>query len=257
MRFYSEIKMSPRSHLVAIGAMMLLLLSACSDYGERDNPFDPGADNYYALSSSIEDDESSSSVKENSSSSIKQSSSSSAIRNGDGNDGSSSSVRQSSSSSKESSSSSAQFDYITTSMVLYFTLTHYEQIVCTMEGKGSKACDYSDADPRISFVISFIQSNGKTTTYSTIDKLGKNWFYRDNTGEWDGRKTFTVTVPAMTESIKVCPTVVDDDVIDDDVMSSNDCYSVSDIGLLDYHEVIYQSDYNNEYCDLDWEWYLS
>ena len=256
MGFYSEIKMSPRSHLVAIGTMMLLLLSACSDYGERDNPFDPGADNYYALSSNIENDKSSSSVNGKSSSSVKQSSSS-VILSGDSHEGSSSSIKQSSSSSKENSSSSAQFDYITTSMTLNFTLTHYEQIVCTMEGKGSKACDYSDADPRISFVISFIQSNGKTTTYSTIDKLGKNWFYRDNTGEWDGRKTFTVTVPAMTESIKVCPTVDDDDAFSDDEMSSNDCYSVYDIGQLGYHEIIYQSDYNNEYCDLDWEWYLS
>ena len=108
MRFYREIKISLWNHIVAIGSMMLLLLSACSDFGERDNPLDPGADNYIAPSSSIEEDESSSSVKEKSSSSVKQSSSS--------RDKSSSSTKQSSSSVKQNSSSSDEKSHSSSSI---------------------------------------------------------------------------------------------------------------------------------------------
>ena len=137
-----------------------------------------------------------------------------------------------------------------------FSLTHYEQTVCTMEGKGSKSCNYDDGDPKISFKIIFIKFTGDSTTYSTSDKLGKKWFYYENTGEWDGNKTFSVNVPAYTEIIRVCPTVLDDDFSFDDDMSSGYCYYISSIGSLDYQEVVHQSDYMNTKCDVEWEWYL-
>lgn len=167
---------------------------------------------------------------------------------------SSSSYRQSSSSKKTEYVS--EYDYLTTSMTMNFTLTYYRQTVCSMEGKGSKACNYDDADPKISFKIVFVKFTGDSTTYSTVDDLGKKWFYYDNTGEWEGRKSFTVNVPAYTELIRVCPTVLDDDLMDDDSMSSDYCYYISAVGSLDYREVVYQTDYMNEYCKLEWEWYL-
>lgn len=172
---------------------------------------------------------------------------------------SSSSYRPSSSSSNHytNTNSISQYDYITTSMTLNLTLTHYEQIVCSMEGKGSKSCNYDDGDPRVTFEIIFYQTNGDSTTYSTRDKLGKNWFYYDDIGEWDGRKSFTVNVPAFTKTIKVCPYVEDDDAFGShDTMSSGYCYLTYYIGQLDYRETNYQSDYENESCNLEWEWYL-
>lgn len=68
--------------------MALLLLAACTDIGDRDNPLDPGADNYVAIDDDPE-------------------SSSSAIQSDDSRDKSSSSV---SSSSKEKVSSSSSSD---------------------------------------------------------------------------------------------------------------------------------------------------
>lgn len=167
---------------------------------------------------------------------------------------SSSSYRQSSGSTKTDYLS--EYDYLTTSMTMNFTLTYYRQTVCSMEGKGSKSCNYDDGDPKISFKLVFVKSTGDSTTYSTSDKLGKKWFYYDNTGEWDGRKSFTVNVPAYTEIIRVCPTVLDDDFSFDDDMSSGYCYYIRDVGLLGYREVVYQSDYANDNCELEWEWYL-
>ena len=80
-----ELKEILNSSLRAIGFTMLLLLAACSDIGDRDNPLDPGADNYVAIDDDPE-------------------SSSSAIQSDDSRDKSSSSV---SSSSKEKISSSS------------------------------------------------------------------------------------------------------------------------------------------------------
>ena len=80
-----ELKEILNSSLRAIGFTMLLLLAACSDIGDRDNPLDPGAENYVAIDDDPE-------------------SSSSAIQSDDSRDKSSSSV---SSSSKEKISSSS------------------------------------------------------------------------------------------------------------------------------------------------------
>ena len=47
MNFYNEIRISPWSHIVAIGSMMLfLLLSACTDAGDRNNIHDYDGDSY-------------------------------------------------------------------------------------------------------------------------------------------------------------------------------------------------------------------
>lgn len=91
-----ELKEILNSSLRAIGTMALLLLAACSDIGDRDNPLDPGAENYVAV---VDDPESSSS----------------AIQSDDIRDKSSSSVSSSSnasSSSEKQSSSSSSSDVI-------------------------------------------------------------------------------------------------------------------------------------------------
>ena len=168
---------------------------------------------------------------------------------------SSSSYRSSSSSSTDEVVSSPKFDYLTNSKTMRLTLTHYKQIVCSLEGKSSQTGEYSDGDPRISFEILFIQSNGSKTKYSTRDDLGKNWFYYDDLGEWDGERSFEVNVPALTDTIEVCPKVMDVEGFDDRV-SSTYCYYSYHVGLLGIRETVYQSDYMSEKCELEWEWYL-
>lgn len=97
--------------------MALLLLAACSDIGDRDNPLDPGAENYVAIdddpessSSAIQSDDSrdksSSSVSSssNASSSSEKQSSSSSSKTPEPGEESSSSKKEESSSSEPSSS---------------------------------------------------------------------------------------------------------------------------------------------------------
>ena len=167
---------------------------------------------------------------------------------------SSSSYRQSSSSTKTDYLS--EYDYLTTSMTMNFTLTYYKQTVCSMEGKGSKSCNYADGDPRVTFEIEFIQSNGSKTIYSTKESINKKWFEYDDLGEWEGELSFTTEVPALTSTIKVCPKVVDVDALLDDDISSGYCYSKSNVGQLPNKEVVEQSDTRADKYELEWEWYL-
>jgi hypothetical protein len=157
-------------------------------------------------------------------------------------------AKRSSSSYQSSSSSVALFDYLTTSKDMKFTLTYYKQKSIGWDDKNN----YTDGDPIISFTVYFIQPNGIKTSATTGVLLNQN-----DIGEWSGTKTVYLDVPAFTDTIKVCPKVIDEDVLFNDDKSSNYCYSRINVGrtLVDY-EVLYQSDDKNSYCILEWEWYL-
>lgn len=106
-----ELKEILNSSLRAIGTMALLLLAACSDFGERDNPLDPGADNYVAIddgpessSSAIQSDDSRDKSSSSVSSSSKEKVSSSSSKTPEPGEESSSSKKEESSSSEPSSS---------------------------------------------------------------------------------------------------------------------------------------------------------
>lgn len=95
--------------LLAISCLMLL--AACSDFGERDNPLDPGADNYVAVvddpessSSAIQSDDSRDKSSSSVSSSSKEKVSSSSSKTPEPGEESSSSKKEESSSSEPSSS---------------------------------------------------------------------------------------------------------------------------------------------------------
>ena len=169
---------------------------------------------------------------------------------------SSSKVLSSSSSKVLSSSSSAEFEYLTKSKTMKFTLKYYRQTVCSMDGKSKKKCNYADGNPNVSFTIYFIQPGGSKTTFSTKESINKKWFDYDDLGEWEGELSFTTKVPALTSTIKVCPKVVDVDLLLDDDVSSGYCYSKSNVGQLPDKEVIEQSDTRAEKYKLEWEWYL-
>lgn len=91
--------------------MALLLLAACTDIGDRDNPLDPGADNYVAIdddpessSSAIQSDDSRDKSSSSVSSSSKEKVSSSSSKTPEPGEESSSSKKEESSSSEPSSS---------------------------------------------------------------------------------------------------------------------------------------------------------
>ena len=123
-------------------------------------------------------------------------------------------------------------------------------------GKAKKNCNYADGNPNVSFTIDFIQPGGSKTTFSTKESINKKWFDYDDLGEWEGELSFTTKVPALTSTIKVCPKVVDVDLLLDDDVSSGYCYSKSNVGQLPDKEVIEQSDTRAEKYKLEWEWYL-
>jgi len=151
------------------------------------------------------------------------------------------------SSGNYSSGSASTVKCIMTAKTLVFTLTYYKQISAGWDGTSK----YTDGDPRISFTIYFIKTDGDQTKYETDKMLSE-----DNIGVWSGAVTIKTTVPAYTNAITVCPKVIDKDVIHDDDKSSGYCYTRDAIGLLDSYETVPQSETHSSDYALKWQWYL-
>lgn len=143
------------------------------------------------------------------------------------------------------SSSSAAKSYLETSKTMKLTLTYYKQLAYMDEAS------LSDGDPKISFKVKFFKMTGDSTISNTGTMLSLS-----NQGSWSGTKTTSLTVPAYTESIYVCPSVIDEDVLFDDDYSSNYCYIVHNVGYLSNYVEREQDDYMSTKYALEWNWYL-
>ena len=166
----------------------------------------------------------------------------------------SSSSSAKSSSSYRYSSSSVKTEVVeahtSKAKTMNFTLTYYEQISANWDGLSAGGI-YSDGDPTVSFSIYFIASGGQSTSKTTGTLISLQ-----DKGSWSGSKTVSFEVPIGTQDIKVCPTVVDKDALDNDNMSSGYCYTKTNIGYLSNYTTIEQSDYNSSKYELEWEWFI-
>ena len=229
----------------------------CSNYGTRCDDYVSESDKCYYGTSSYSDSwcctnygyrcnyVSSSSRKYSSSSSYRYSSSSARS--------SSSSVRSSSSSVKSSSSIKEEVVEAHTSKTktMEFTLKYYKQGTSCWDDALCLSATYSDGDPTISFNIYFIASGGQSNAKST-----GNLISLQDQGIWSGVATKEIEVPIGTQDIKVCPSVIDKDVLDNDNKSSGYCYTITNVGYLEDYAVMEQSDSETAIYVLKWEWYL-
>ena len=149
----------------------------------------------------------------------------------------------SSSSSYYSSSSSAVY-YLTSSKTMVITLTSYKQVSSNWDGLDNAG------DPAVSFNIYTYSDGNAGQTISTPTFISK-----EDTRSWSGSVSKTVTINKGVDQIKVCPKVIDVDVSSNDIYTSGNCVTVSNVGYLKSTDVKYQSDKNKSY-NLEWEWYL-
>ena len=152
--------------------------------------------------------------------------------------------------SRSSATTEVTAAHITKSKTMMFKLTSYKQKSADWDGISAGG-SYSDGDPTISFNIYFIASGGQSTTKSTGTLISLQ-----DQGSWSGTKTTTLEVPVGTQDIKICPSVVDKDVLDNDNKSSGYCYTRTNIGYLANNTTVEQDDYNSTNYNLEWEWYL-
>ncbi len=163
--------------------------------------------------------------------------------------------RSSSSIGEVSSTLGGGFDYLTSSVIMHLSLTHFKQLSKNWDNLSGS--HYSDGDPKINFKICFEDANeNQISCEKTKDLLGKNLFYKENVGEWNGEASLNIEVPQLTQKITFYPSVVDvDDVFDDDY-SSNYSYSWNDVGALKPYQTLYGSDSGSKSYELEWKWYL-
>ena len=163
--------------------------------------------------------------------------------------------RSSSSIGEISSTLGGGFDYLTSSVIMHLSLTHFKQLSKNWDNLSGS--HYSDGDPKINFKICFEDANeNQISCEKTKDLLGKNLFYKENVGEWNGEASLNIEVPQLTQKITFHPSVVDvDDVFDDDY-SSNYSYYWNDVGTLKPYQTLYGSDSGSKSYELEWKWYL-
>ena len=128
---------------------------------------------------------------------------------------------------------------------LHFTVTGYYQ--------GSYEWDGLDdpGDPEISFNIYTYKNGAKAQSLSTGYLLDLK-----NKTAWSGTKSVALTINSGVDSLKVCPHVIDEDVLSNDDYSSDYCFSKGKLGKLDDYEDVYQYDEKTNKYSLYWEWYL-
>lgn len=121
-----------------------------------------------------------------------------------------------------------------------FTLTEYRQL------EKMDANNLTDGDPIISFILTFIKSDG-----TKIENKTGNLLELSNKGSWSGEIFVLYTVPATTDTIKVCPILLEDDPLsDDEEYNSGYCYIETKLNALNDYEVVYQKDYKATYYNL-------
>lgn len=128
---------------------------------------------------------------------------------------------------------------------LHFTVTDYYQ--------GSYEWDGLDdpGDPEIYFDIYTYKNGAKAQSLSTGYLLDLK-----NKTAWSGTRSVALTINSGVDSLKVCPHVIDEDVLSNDDYSSDYCFSKGKLGKLDDYEYVYQYDEKTNKYSLYWQWYL-
>ena len=126
-------------------------------------------------------------------------------------------------------------------------LTLFKQVSDNWENQNKNKGNYSDGDPRISFVIkTYSDDELKDSVKTDVFKLD------DNVGKWTGHQFFTKNFSGGANSVYICPQVYEHNSVQSDVFkSSGYCYIVRDAGNK-VNTPIKQNDSYATDCELEW-----
>ena len=125
-------------------------------------------------------------------------------------------------------------------------LTLFKQVSDNWEEQNKHKGDYSDGDPRISFVIkNYADDELKDSVETDVFKLD------NDVGKWTGHQYFTKNFSGGANSVYICPQVYEGNALKDVFKSSGYCYIIRDAGnKVDIP--IKQNDSEAEDYDLEW-----
>ena len=126
-------------------------------------------------------------------------------------------------------------------------LTLFKQVSDNWENQKKNKDNYSDGDPRISFVIkTYADGELKDSVKTEVFKLD------DNVGKWTGHQYFTKNFSGGANSVYICPWVYEHNSVQSDVFkSSGYCYIIRDAGNK-VNTPIKQNDSYGTDCELEW-----
>ena len=126
-------------------------------------------------------------------------------------------------------------------------LTLFKQVSDNWENQNKNKGNYSDGDPRISFVIkTYSDDELKDSVKTDVFKLD------DNVGKWTGHQFFTKNFSGGANSVYICPQVYEHNSVQSDVFkSSGYCYIIRDAGNK-VNTPVKQNDSYATDCELEW-----
>lgn len=119
--------------------------------------------------------------------------------------------------------------YLTVNKALNLTVTSYKQTVDAISETEEIG------DPEVKFIVKTYSEGELVNEPSTALVLDTT-----DVKKWSGTKATVVFLPRGIDKIEICPIVIDENELNDEIMSDGNCITVKDVGLIEDKLVVKQ-----------------
>lgn len=135
-----------------------------------------------------------------------------------------------------------EFKYLTVNKALNLTVTNYKQTVDSISATEELG------DPEVKFIVKTYSDGELVNAPSTALVLDTT-----DVKKWGGTTATVVFLPRGIDMIEICPIVIDENEITDEVLSEGNCITVKDIGLIENKTVVNQVE-TGEKFEVKWSY---
>lgn len=130
--------------------------------------------------------------------------------------------------------------YLTVNKALNLTVTSYKQTVDSISETEMIG------DPEVKFLVKTYSEDELVNAPSTALVLDTT-----DVKKWSGTTATVVFLPRGVDKIEICPIVIDENEIKDEILSDGNCITVKDIGLIENKAVFKQTETGKKF-EVSW-----
>lgn len=132
--------------------------------------------------------------------------------------------------------------YLKENKFLNLTISKYEQTV------DSISATKEIGNPEVKFIVKTYSDDELVNSPTTALILDTT-----NVKKWTGTNSTIVFLPRGVDKIEICPIVIDENKLTDDILSDGNCITVEDIGFLEDKTVTKQTETGKKFI-VEWSW---
>lgn len=125
---------------------------------------------------------------------------------------------------------------------LNLTITKYEQTAESISDTKEVG------DPEVKFIVKTYSDDELVNSPATALVLDTT-----NVKKWSGTNSTIVFLPRGIDKIEICPIVIDENKLGDDILSDGKCITIKDIGFLEDRVTTKQTEKGKKFS-VDWSW---